>query len=761
MIPPVVQKIYGIYRKTIKYTHDHNLVNGYVYNGGIFHMALDLFVYTDRSNYKLRRPPIVNTYRSRIIDYLKRENPNDSIEEISAFADMIISDNIRVPELDIAYHPRYGVTEYKTVRLPELIKLLGDNILSPAGSVYVPSSVQKSVISELLEEKKQERNYYKHKQIEAAAVGNDLEESTNKTLQTSAKIFVNSTPGATGFKGSFLYDIPNYNSITSGGRLSVMTGYSQTERMLAANLYVTCIDDIVNYCTVLLEHYPGDNEIASTIENAGLIYPSVSDTFNYFNDSLSINKSLFANSENMDVNRLTRYIASMSDGERAFVTYTYSILNLFRINSHVTKQFVKDMFNRDVYVDPNWDPNEIKKVNSDLFTMVLSTNFEVIHNEAKLSKAIEKYPDDVRKLLGICRHIENKLRSWDKVFTTFFRVDATIPNIMDHPNMCRKCTLVSDTDSVFFTTKHMVNWYVPNEFNTKNVKDIDAFSVFILVQTLEHLFAHMSMDLGWDMSDIGLIEMKNEFYYPVLIRTSRRKHYGGLQERQEGKVLPKMKEDIKGVGFRGSDLSASTKIASNEYIVNTIKYLIENETISTAQLLKPVVDFEIQIHESLKSGSKKYLGTTQIRHKEEYNGDPMSSVYFNYLFWQEVFSHKLGSINVPDKALILPVMGDGAALLNPEWQEQLKQYDRQCYDKFMTFLNQYPKKNISRIVIPVSLEKIPDILQPIMSTRKIIYKNGRPNYMFLESFGIGVNDKHYMYLASDFYNYRDDVAIGM
>lgn len=704
-----------------------------------------IFKYDTIDQYDRDRPKPLKAYVDLMVEHLKKKYPDDSDEKIREFVQNTILSKMNNRRCDVLTHPRYGVTERKVIRLTDYIAGIKDDIITPSGTTYMPPTKKRSVLSTVMSDNVKKRKVFKKKQLEAGAKGESAFEQLYLLLQASVKIQNNSIPGAMGAVASVLYDLPGYNAITSTARQSVMTGYGQTERMLGANIYVTTLEDVINYCTIFAKAC--DKDRVRRVLNSNIhpvAYPTVDQVATFFLDCLQF----YGNVEPLK-NKLYEYLGRLEKEVLAFVYYGYCLKNLLLANDSLMKSFLKNFFRRDVYVDPNWDPNEISSFDGDLLNMATSLNFDMINRIPEMHDAIKETPDGVRQLIGVCKHMLNCLDEWRDLFETFFRVDVDLPKVTAQPRMIRRVVLVSDTDSVIFTTKDLVNWYAPDEHFTQNCYDANAFLVFMVSQSLEHIFARLSSGFGMVGDDRKKIAMKNEFFYPVFIRTTAKKHYLGIIAIQEGKILPKLKNDIKGVNFRGSDLPKTTQDASVKYILDTLGIIKDKPTIDASDITGPVVRHEQLIYKSLMAGEKEFLPTTPLKHEHEYK-DPLVSDYFYYLFWQEVMADTYGEFVLPNKGSVIPLIG--GAIKSPEYHAMLQEKAPDILIRLKAFMAKYPKKNITRIIMPQTLPAIPDIFRPVMDARSIIFKNGRPFYLLMQSFNLAVNDTKCSYLVSDFYD---------
>ncbi len=706
-------------------------------------MGEPAFEYSSVNDYKLSRPNLLSVYIDDQYRYLKTKYPQTSDGDIKRFLNTVVKERLKIPDARLLYHKSYGNTEELVIPLNKYLDMIQNNILSPYGAMFKPPSVQESVIRKILTKKIAARNVFKHRQLDAEALGDHVTAQIYKLLQASTKIFTNSIPGATGFSGSFLYDLPNYNATTSTARLAVMTGYSHTEKMIAGNLYITSYDDAVHYCIVMMKACPY-GRVKAVIDKYGIKYPSIKQVVDYLCHGLKYYTKVAPIKGS-----LTEFIMAMQPVERAFIYYGYCFKNFAENNEDFVKGYMDNFFRSDVLIDASWNPAELLKVPEDIRSMAMSLNYDLINRQPELQEVLKVNPDGALKLIAVCKHMMNCIEDWKDIYQTFFRIDVKSPKTMYHPNMIRNVVLLSDTDSVIFTTQPITSWYAPKEHFTKRTDQANAFAVFLITQTLKHVFLKLSTDLGIEGDDRRKIIMKNEFYFPVFVRTSKGKHYVGGIKIQEGRILPNLKLDLKGVSFRGSDIPKTTSDFAKQFIIDTIVKLEQSPTIDMKDLIGPVSEYEMKVYKSLMLGEKMYLQPRQIKPSAEEYKKPESSAFFFYELWQEVFAEKLGDFILPNKGLEIPLIYPDV-IRDSRWLDELRRYDRDVHDKMCGFLRRIDKP-ITRLIVPQTLASIPEIFLKIMNAREIVFKNGRPMYLFLQSFGITINDNKFSYLATDFY----------
>jgi hypothetical protein len=704
----------------------------------------------DIHSYTPHREKPTSAYVRKMTDYLQRKYPDASNDTIIAFVRNQVIKNIKRPKVKLLTHPVYGTTVEREGDLLTILEDYKTDIITPSGAIYMPPSEKKSVIASMIESKIVERNLYKGEMLEALSMGDSVRAIVAKNLQASAKIFNNSIPGAMGTIYSFLFDLPGYNAITSVGQQGAKLAYAHAERMLCANMYLSTVDAVINFIHTLSSKTPSD-KVDAVIKMYNLHIPTCEEVTNDLLECLKF----YQNTESC-FDPIFECVKTLTVQERCYLTYAYCYWNFLKYNNTFMRKFFSKFFDRNVFIDKTWDPKDIFKVEGDLLNMAMSINFELIHhvdidgkNSSNLGSAIDIVPEGVLNLLAICRHMQNCLTNMTSLFTTFFKVDYTFPDVWSHPKIVRKCVAVSDTDSVIFQTSDIVRWYTPEKHFCQKAYDINAFSVYMISQTLEHVFARLATAFGAEGNDRKLIKMKNEYYFPIFIRTTKGKHYLGQIRIQEGKILPKPERDIKGVVFRGSDLPADVGKRFEKYfdwICDTLT--TGDEKISVNDLLSSVVEFELHMFKSLSEGKKEYLPTAQVRVESEYP-NPIRTNYFAYMLWEEVFQDTFGEFVIPNKGYTIPLISN-KVLTNPEWQDKLSKVDPTLPQKLNTFIAKYPYRKINSIILPPSLLEVPEIFRPIMDIRKLIFTCTRSFALCLNQFGLSFNDTKTKYLISDF-----------
>lgn len=707
------------------------------------------------------RPKVVGLCREQYIAYLSRENPGDSREEIEDFVDDMIRGAIKIPQIDLIRQTSTGNFIREMVPLNvHLIRDVSNRIIAPSGSIYKLPSEHESFLRITIAYKKAERSKYKKVMLKYKEEGNALQESIANYLQSNAKVTNNSFAGALNSPYNILYCKPNFAATTSISRQSVKCGYSHIELFLGGNLYITTYDDVVTYCQRAIEINNLDR-VMHIIKTYQLIIPTIQDVEEFFCEA--IRNYVFV----PPIEEIRLFIRALSDVERAVVYYTGCFKHLLTLNPDLFKPYFRAMF--DISEVQPYEGDDLKAMlwrDGDVRMMVQSLHYTVLGTDEEgrnlnPEKALEENVDGFRMFIGIENHFLNHIERMRDVFETFLKPAMDISKIHEQPYMVRTNTLISDTDSAIFTTQNIVEWYAGRISFDPEAFAINAFTVFAVVKSLEHRFARLSSGFGMIGDDIYGINMKNEFFMVALMRTNIKKHYASLNMYQEGKILPKPKLDIKGVQLRDSKLSNVTVKATEEFIQDLFKDVLTHGQIEGKTYLRRVRQFELGIFRSIMDGERTFLKTDPIKPASEYDKDPMSSTYFYYDLWQNVFVPEFDSITIPNKCYVLPLKDKGNVLKSEKWLNYLKGQYPAIHDRLKAYLKPVyaSGRNVSRLMLPPSIAEIPDILKPILDIRSVIYTNSKPLYLTLQSIGFAYNYGPDQFLISDFFEADKDFSV--
>ena len=693
-----------------------------------------------------KKSTLVDDYKRNMTEYLRITNPNSNVADIERFVTNEVESNFTDRTVKYIYQESEANIESKSGSLYKLIRSHKDDIITPYGSTFVPKTEDVTFFDGYIKEQQEARKIVKQKEIVAQASGDKSGESNARTGQMNIKIDINAITGIMKNNVFFSSEI-SYNSITSVARFSIMTAYSCTEAILSGNLHIDTENKAINWIIRLLDVYPGDDKIQLSVDKYKLYIPTVKDLESYIIGNLDI-YSKFGRKK-----RVRALISNLSEYRRIFVYYAYNLMNIFGKND----QF-KNFFNsilaptgiEDIPVSEGSITNLPDSTLRVCTIVLLSDEIDI-----PIDRIDEERPDLAKKIKQYYSYLEVNFDRISNVIDTFILLPVVPSNIAKHTNMIRKTTVLSDTDSVIFSNVHWAKWFTGTTKLSSKSYDINAIMVFILSKILNYVFQYTSVCLNIATDELDHIDIKNEYMYPVFVRTAIGKHYAGYVMFREGSKLSPYKFDLKGRNFIGSDFCETTNTNVKSFIRYVLDTVLEHNELSVTDLLLRVIRIEQEIIASIRNGDTTYYGTMTIKPKAEYK---TVSNYIYYELWEEVFAEKKGAIVLPHKFMkvnIAPLQPNNVKSL-----DCIKDTYPTEYDKLVKFMKTSSRKKLSAIYVPVGYE-IPKALVEIADIRKITRSNCSGIYLFMRSLNIiNSSTKNSDVLFSDEYTELKEAVIG-
>ena len=677
----------------------------------------------------MSRPGVLQTYRDEMVAYIKREFGLSEEEADKQFR-LACKDRYRPQTAIIVENVEDGRPELKAVDLVTYLDKHADDLVSPSGSFYMQHEKKTGATIQMVQNKLDQRGALKKDQFKAKAAGDVLAYLTAYYGQSSVKITVNSLPGNYGSPYSGFYDKGNYNAITSGGR--ALIGYANTciEHVLGGNFGWFSIEQILNHINIHLFDGIDCSVVKSVMDKHRLKWVSSDDLKKFFHEELSI----YHRYKDSDYALVDALVDKMKPEEIQFFWYYQNLRHIIMFNDEVFRPWITDLFDLTKVVDdPNVKAEDLFKLDGDLVMMCNVAFYDTVKSGDSSIQVYDlpgKMPEKAIKFVNIANRVQKKIDDMTDIFDTFVNTRLNVPDVQNRKMMQRNSSVISDTDSVIFTVKDWVQWYTNDIYKLTNpAYQISTLMVYWITKAVAHVLAIYSISHGAKGKHIKDMKMKNEFMYPTMCLADIKKTYAGVVTVQEGVILPKPQTDIKGVQLKGSDMcKESTKFAEN-FIVDDLLMKSLNKKISGHDLIEIVIAREKEIYQDTVNGMTRWCQPESIKGKDGY-AKPMSSAYFYYLAWQEIFAWKYGDIQIPTKTIVLPI-----AEPTPEYFEWLQKESPKICKKFQDFLLRYSKSPSKMALSPIA-KQIPKELIPLVKIRDIIYENVKPCRLILSQLGI-------------------------
>jgi len=678
----------------------------------------------------MSRPGLLQTYRDEMVSYLKRRY-GFSEEEADRRFRLACKDRYQPQTAIIVENEEDGKPVLKAVDLVSYLDKHSEHLISPSGSIYMQHGTKTGATIQMVEHKLAQRASLKKAQFKAKAAGDNLGFLTAYYGQSSVKITVNSLLGNYGYAYSIFYDKGNYNAITSMGR--GLIGYANTciEHVLGGNFGWYSVDQLINHISIHLYDGIDRNAVNAVIENHHLRRVTKKELLDFFHEYLRI----YHRYDDSELKRIDDFVNDcLCDEEVQFFWYYQNLRHVMMGNDDVFRSWLNDAFDlTKVEYDNSIQPDELFKLDGALVNMVnVAFNDELSSGNPKIQvyDLPSQMPEKAVKFINVAKRMQSKVDELKDIFDVFINTNLCVPDVQNRKLMQRNSSVISDTDSVIFTVKDWVKWYTGDIYKmTPGAYQISCFMVYWMTVAVGHALKLYSIAHGAQGVHTKDMLMKNEFMYPTMCLADIKKTYAGVVTVQEGVILPSPQTDIKGVQLKGSDICKKSTKFAEWFIVNKILKDSLNQRISGHDLIEIVKEQEKVIYNDTVAGSTEWCQPESIKDKDGY-ARPMSSQYFYYLAWQEIFAWKYGDIQVPTKTIVVPIAAPTA-----EYFDQLSKDSPKICKKFQEFIAKYGKAPSKMAISPIATQ-IPKELIPLVMVRDIIYENVKPLRLILSQLGI-------------------------
>lgn len=639
---------------------------------------------------------------------------------------------------DMPHVHSYGnLTYFEHLNALTVAKEYNNKIISPSGTFYETINKQTSFLKGVIDIKKKQRSQEKKLKFEAASRGDKAAESFHNGMQATIKINMNSMPGAMGSGYNALSSKANFNSVTSIARFFIMNSYAHAERFLESNFYFKNVTQVINFIVSCCRQGPNAEEVLTVTTKWNLKIPTGVEVYDF------LCKYLHRYNFSSDHPELLQLCNSLTDAERIFIYYMSNMTHLIQENTEIFKPVIQKIFELDENLDDSqYKPEDINTIPGDVGIIISTVHQDLLPRDPRSKNTYSIYdlnrkgfPEIAKKFVAIGKSVEAQLHQFDELLSVFMDHNVAIGYVAEHKYMFRDTVISSDTDSIIFTTKTWVEWYTGAAKINQDAYNINALIVYWLSLANTFVLNHLSYRFNAIKKDVYTMAMKNEFMMPVDILTSLKKHYASILAMQEGVFYGKPRLDIKGVGLRGSNFCTPTLNYVKWFIQDIITEVYEQGTTDIQERIAQVLRFEAMIYYNLQEGYTDFLTVKPIKEAAEYK-DPDKSIYFNYLFWEELFGEEYGHIVLPTKCYIIPTID----LSKPENHTIFKESFPHLYERLLGFIKKYPKKSINNVIINPITAGIPEALRKVANYHNIIFANTQPLYLVMKSFGITIGN---------------------
>lgn len=709
----------------------------------------------------LTRDDVILSYIENQVTYLSLIHPDLSRDELTNMVKDVVRTQVKRPTARCIVYPEVGNTALQEVDLLDLTRKYRDKVIAPSGTFYEElEKVEGGNSIAFSVQCGNNRTMYKKKMFTCMEVGNTLGSNMYNSLQALAKILVNSLPGGHGFLGNPFYDLECYNAITSTGRNGIVMCYAIAEQFIASNYAFTSQEEIIQYTTILASRQQMQEQIEAVIRKHDLTVPTTEVLLKSLTNSTKYYRSL------RDIKKMCTELKplfdNLADWQKVYIFYRRNFRNLLFFNQELWRSFCTELFALDKEChEPGYaekiaqiDPKDAKKIPDDAAAMLAVMFSEVLEKKTASAKTIADFPDIARKYVDLYIRAEHLIEQVNDIFTAFLYSGEFLLNIPKRQAMIRKACGISDTDSILYTVHPLVSWWTDGDLRlTKSGLNMAAFSIWLLGQVLDAANRDMSIVRGITTEKrVVKLHTKYEFLYSAVCRTNKGKHYFALCLAKEGRIYKEAELDVKGVGFQSSNVPEVSRKFTKDTLKEILVQFTEKGTVSSTHFIEVCMAYEKVILDSLLSGELHYYGNVPVRNESEY-ANPSKSVYFNYQMWEKVYAPTYGSIFLPGKYTAVPFKE--SVFRDPTYIDYCHKVNPDVCERLVTFLSELrrtsPGKKITRIVLPIAIQKLPEIFIPAVNIRSIIFKNLTSIQLGMEQIGVDLGPAASQPLYLDYY----------
>lgn len=623
-------------------------------------------------------------------------------------------------------------------------------IMSPAMIAYQRPEIVTSLLSEFLFGNVRKRKDYKDLKFKYEQEGNKTLKVFYDILQTSVKELNNSLSGAGVSKFNAIYCKSSHLSLTSGCRTATSYANASNERFIAGNRHYHRKNVVLQELSNAMLYGP-HSEIISVVAKYDLHYPTVDDVMDVI---LKSSRKYWDNQE--DELFIRTFAGTMSDAARAAFCYTGDAFQLSRLNPG----FVEGMFEEFIDCAREYTEDEVitedilKKIDGDKVVTVSLFKSDLMMGK-KFKELPTKYPEDYKQVNTTAHNFETKIHEYADLIDAFWRPRYLVSSIGKFRSIVREAVLTSDTDSTIFTTMYWTEKMTGSYNFSKRSYNVGYLVVYFASQIVANALALLCANMGIGVEKLNMLQMKNEYYFPIYALTNISKHYFALRSAQEGVVKTTPELEMKGVHLISSKASETFMVEFQDYVEKHIlTSLMNDKELSWHDYMDKPIKQELAIRKNIRTGQVDYYSREQIKNPEDYKQGEDNSNYFQYLLWREVFAPKYGSVdNPPLYAVKIPVdLSKPRKLKN--WIAQVKEMDHGLGIRLEDFLASKDKSQFTSILVPqqiIQTSGLPMELSPVIDEARAVSQIMTPYYIVLQSLGFYVGNSKNSRLLSDPY----------
>ena len=625
---------------------------------------------------------ILNEWKERMYELLQSRYPNKKLprEKVMAHLDKLILKKLRNPKLTVVNNYTNQMVRSDILTL---INLIEDNqlIIGGGGTLYHQHGVKPNLLIDFILYIMAHRKAWKKKR-DTFRKGTDeyLECDIQQNLY---KLIINSLYGCMGYPGFPLYNIFNAEAITNQGRHIITTAISCFEGLLGDAIQFDTKTEVFTFITNISREY---HEKYKDVPFKDYEVPDI------------LAKCTM---------RLIGKCSFKTD--QAFVSAVESVL------AHRSKRELHLIYYKNNLMGFIQNPAVKSR-----FRLVLSENGPLLVPYANKLSSTE--------LQGVVAEL------WDLIECFVFYNYPIYDRIRKAMYVDKARSLYTDTDSVFISFDHLVQYCQEDVMESRYDMDDDTFCLtaanimmifvnYAVDKSLKTFAASLNIKPEW----ASYLSMKNEFFFKKILFIDRKKRYISLALLQEGVILNYGKgvAEIKGFDFRKATTKEYLRDFYSDISLNDILYPPE---IDAAAIFEKVISLKDTIETGARNGDMKFFKQAAVKTIDQYINPYQTQGVTAILFWNALCPDS--ELEFPNDVNIVPVIdlrwknSDKPLLDYPNIREFAEKHPDEFYRlKAAIYDNPNPEirhMGMKYIATPKNPNiKVPDIIYDIIDYQKL------------------------------------------
>lgn len=701
--------------------------------------------YLDKDEY-VRDYDVIGNAVTNIATYIHHRLPQFSRDVITEFVKKKIKNDVKLisPKMKVLRRQPRGDRHRAQIDFINYLKWVEKNKhgMTPNMVCYANPDLERSYLSDFIEEKLKSRSVKKKLAAKYKALKDDVQSTFYNLGQNNDKIAINSLSGALSVPYNFIYLGSGHSGLTSTCRAVTSYANAINEKLLAGSRHYFN-PEVTKEDLAFLARKVNLDRLAVVMEKYKMHIPTPDEVFEHV---LRSTRRYWSGEEEQNI---YKQIQGMTGIERAAVLYVGDLYALAEYDDITLRQIYMKLL-RKVDSLPTIEEADMVTESADADQVALTGLLCIDFMKGIPAKDIkEKDPDLYRQYAARLKNVSETFIEYRDFIKAFWSMDFLPGQIHSITTINRQAVAASDTDSDIFSSMYQIEWFCGDIGNRYEHVACTAVTTYLSSQIIAHSLGILCANMGVEEQKLFRLTMKNEFYFPIMLVTTRTKHYMALIAAKEGFVYDKNEVEVKGVALRGSKIAKAIAKDSEETFTQLLEFTINNiGGMNPYQVMAVPAYIEHRIIPALEAGEVWPLNAARVNKKEGYK-NPERADYFQYMAWNAIFGEKYGYVELLPSAFVkVPVTLKSRKVID-QWIQTL---EPDMAKRATEFYNHYEKKKVTNFFVPIELlpnGRIPKEIVDVIDVRRHIAQTMQRFYMMMEGYGLFFTEPKNRTLVSD------------